>query len=185
MKAVGTSTLSATCTLSQRTLPPLPPDVGKCLSSLGQTGYRYLDTTIQQTYPVASSPAAASSHYTLEPRTTRTTIILSFLDPAFHIRARRFGRPIVLADPPTHHHLVRRPLAERALLPSRAPAHAALGFAPRLCPLPPSRSTAVLRVEHRARLAPRGDARGRPRRGPERLCRESCVCSPPSASRLP
>jgi hypothetical protein len=140
----------------------LPPDVGKCLSSLRQTGYRCPHTIPNhQTCLVASTPFGPSCYARVHKPRTPTTC--AFRSPAaFRVRACPFGRferASIPSDHRHHHYFVRRSLAKRTLLPSRPATHATLRYAPRLRRIPPRRPAVVLRVEHRDRLAPRRDPR--------------------------
>jgi hypothetical protein len=132
-------------------------NAAKCLSTLKQTAHGCPRTIIYQTCLAAPTP----SNNTRKPRPRSTSAFRRH--PTFHIRARPLGRGL---SPPHQHHL-RRPHAERALLPSRSTSYAPLGHAPHLRRVPPRAPTAVRRVEHHPWLAPCRDAGGGPRRGPE------------------
>ena len=155
---MGTSFGSVCERCAVQSQPVFPPDVGKCRSSARQTGYRCPHPTLHQTCPASTSTPTVLPTATLRVPAT------------FHIVVR--ACPPILPFP---QHDLRRPLAERPLLPSRPATHAPLRHAPRLCRVPPSARAPVRQIEHGSRLAPRRDFRERPLCGPQRLCRESCA----------
>ena len=132
----------------------VPPDVGKCRSSARQTGHRCPRTILHhQTCPAPSAPTSPTR---AAPSPTYRLILVR----ACPLTGRR-------ADPRQHQqYYLRRPRAERALLPSRLAAHAPVQYAPRLRRVSPSRCAAVAQVKHGPRLASCRNARGRPRCGP-------------------
>ena len=122
----------------------VPPDVGKCRSSARQTGHRCPRTILPQTCALATpAPTRTAAPHAL-------SAIFRVIVVVVVVRA---CSPRRAPDSRQQQHHLRRPLAERALLPSRLATHTPVRYAPRLRRIPPSRRAAVLQVEYGHRLA--------------------------------